>query len=243
MGGLLPWVALIKGLDVDSDAMALVDYLERQITKLGVDIQLGKEFQPQLIREIKPEAVILAMGGIPTIPEIPGMDRSNVFSANDLYRMVKDDLQFIEPGVMRWMTKYWDFIGENVVIIGGTLEGCGLAGFLAERCRNVTLVDKNEILGGEPLMRFPFMRKVTMMPNVRYGEITDKGLSVTTQEGKQQTIIADTVITALSPGLDTKLYHDIKGKAPEVYLIGIDDKEPSSIMNAIGNGYRTARAI
>jgi hypothetical protein len=35
----------------------------------------------------------------------------------------------------------------------------------------------------------------------------------------------------------------MEGKAPEVYLVGADDKEPSSIMNAIGNGYRVARSV
>jgi hypothetical protein len=35
----------------------------------------------------------------------------------------------------------------------------------------------------------------------------------------------------------------MEGKAPEIYLVGIKDKEPGSFMNAIGNGYRVARGI
>jgi hypothetical protein len=68
-------------------------------------------------------------------------------------------------------------------------------------------------------------------------------LSVITKEGKRLTIEADTIITATSPRLNTELLKAIEGKAPETYLIGIEDKEPSSIMNAIGNAYRVARAI
>jgi NADPH-dependent 2,4-dienoyl-CoA reductase/sulfur reductase-like enzyme len=94
----------------------------------------------------------MATGGIPVVPEIKGMERNNVVRMDDLYRSMKDDLEFIEPGIMRGMNRYWDSVGQNVVIIGGTIEGCGLAGFLAERCRNATLVDTDEILGGEPLM-------------------------------------------------------------------------------------------
>ena len=243
LGGLLPWVALIRGLDVDSDVMILADYLKNQITKLGVNIRLGEEFNPSVIREINPDAVILAPGGIPTVPEIPGINRSNVVSIDDLYRKMKDDLELIEPGIMRWMSRYWESIGKSVVIIGGTIEGCGLAEFLVERCRNVTLVDEGTIWGDEPLMRSPSMEKVTRMPEVQYEEITDKGLIVTTREGKRQTIEADTIVTATSPRLNTELLKAIEGKAPEVYLIGIDDKEPGSIMNAIGNGYRIAKAI
>jgi hypothetical protein len=31
--------------------------------------------------------------------------------------------------------------------------------------------------------------------------------------------------------------------APEVYFVGKDDKEPSTIMNAIGNGFWLAQGI
>lgn len=87
------------------------------------------------------------------------------------------------------------------------------------------------------------MEKVIRMPEVKYEEITNKGLTVTTKEGKRQTIEADTIVTASSPRLNTELLKAIEGKAPEVYLIGMGDKEPGSIMNAIGSGYRIAKAI
>jgi hypothetical protein len=87
------------------------------------------------------------------------------------------------------------------------------------------------------------MEKVIRMPEVQYREITDDGLSVTTKDGKKLTIEADTIITAASPRLNSSLYKDLEGKAPEVYLVGIEDKEASSIMNAISNGYRIARAL
>ena len=242
LGGMLRWVALIRGLDVDSDAMILAEYLKNQIIKLGVDIRLGKEFSPSAIQEIHPDAVILAPGCIPTVPDIPGIKRSNVVSVDDLYQRMKDDLELVEPGILRWMSRYWEPVGKNVVIIGGTIEGCGLAGFLVERCRNVTIVDGSEILGGEPLMRFPSLQKVKTIPEAKCEGITNEGLKVN-KEGKSQTIEADTIITATSPRLNTELLKAIEGKAPEVYLLGLEDKEAGSIMNAIGNGYRVARAI
>ena len=242
LGGMLRWVALIRGLDVDSDAMILADYLKNQIIKLGVDIRLGKEFSPSVIQEVHPDAVILAPGCIPTVPDIPGIKRSNVVSVDDLYHRMKDDLELVEPDILRWMSRYWEPVGKNVVIIGGTIEGCGLAGFLVERCRNVTIVDEGEILGGEPLMRFPSLQKVKTIPEAKCEEITNEGLKVN-KEGKSQTIAADTIITATSPRLNTELLKAIEGKAPEVYLLGLENKEAGSIMNAIGNGYRVARAI
>jgi 2,4-dienoyl-CoA reductase (NADPH2) len=243
LGGLLPWIALIKGLDVDRDAIVLADYLKGQITKLGVQIKLGKEFNPSTIQEIKPDAVILAPGYITTVPGIRGMNRSNVFSVDDLYRKMKNDLDFIEPGIMRNMSRYWEFIGKNVVIIGGTIEGSRLAEFLVERCRNVTLVDEDVIWGDEPLVRSPSMEKVKRMPGIQYDEITNEGLSIITGDGERYTIEADTIITASRPRLNTELFDAIESKVAETFLVGFGDKEPSSIMNAIGNGYRIARAI
>jgi 2,4-dienoyl-CoA reductase (NADPH2) len=243
LGGLLRWVAMIKGLDVDSDAMLLSDYLQNQITKLGVDIRLGKEFSSSEIPEINPDAIILAPGGIPTVPEIPGMARGNVVSIEDLYCRMKDDLDLIEPGIMRGMNKYWESVGARVAIIGGTIEGVGLAEFLVERCRKVTLVDENAIWGDTLLLRSPSMEKVTRIPEVRYEQITDTGLVVITKEGKKEVIEADTIITASSPRLNTQLLKAVEGKAHEVYLVGSEDPEPSCIMNAIGNGYRIAKAI
>ena len=92
-------------------------------------------------------------------------------------------------------------------------------------------------------MRFPFMQKVTTIPGVHYEEITDEGLIVTTKECKRQTINADTIITATNPRLNTELLNAIEGKAPEIHLLGIDDTESNSIMNAIGNGYHVAKTI
>ncbi len=243
LGGLLRWVALIRGLDTDSDATILVDYLKNQITKLGVQVRLGKEFDLSLIAEINPDAIILATGGVPAAPKVRGLKGSNVISVDELYRKVKDDLAQVEPGIMRWMNKYWESIGKTVVVIGGTVQGCGIAGFLVERGREVTLVDEDKILGGEPLMRFPSMKKVATLSEIRFGGITRKGLNIITKEGKKQTLRADTIITAANPSPDTELFKAMKGMTPEVYLVGLDDKEPASIMNAIGNGYRIARAI
>ena len=243
LGGLLRWVAVIKGLDVDRDAMVLAEYLKNQIMKLGVTIRLGDEFRPSMIKEINPDVVILAAGNIPTAPDVPGMKNSKVVGIEELYRKLKDDLDLMEPGVMRGMARYWESIGKKVVIIGGTIEGSGMAEFLVERCRDVTIVDEGLIWGDDPLVITPSMEKVTRIPEVQYVEITDKGVIIASKEGKEQTIEADTIITATSPRPNTELHKDIAGIVPEVYVIGIEDKEPSSIMNAVGNGYRLAKVI
>jgi len=144
LGGLLPWVAMIKGLNTDVDVMHLSNYLENQVRKLGVDVKLGKEFNTGILTEINPDAVILAPGRIPAKPRIEGINKRSVINIYDLYYAMKDDLDLIEPAVMRGMGRYWESIGKNVVIIGGTVAGSGLSEYLVEKCRNVTIVDTSD---------------------------------------------------------------------------------------------------
>ena len=77
--------------------------------------------------------VILATGGIPTVPDIPGIDRPNVVKNTDLHRMLKFFLKFIGPKTLRSLTRLWMPLGKKVVIIGGGIQGCELAEFLVKR--------------------------------------------------------------------------------------------------------------
>jgi pyruvate/2-oxoglutarate dehydrogenase complex dihydrolipoamide dehydrogenase (E3) component len=81
-----------------------------------------------------------------------------------------------------------------------------------------------------------------MLTEVKYEEITDKGLTITTTGGKRQTVEADTVVTALPLLPNTELLKSLDGIVPEVYAIG-DCKEPYLIVDAIAEGSRIARAI
>lgn len=75
-----------------------------------------------------------------------------------------------------------------------------------------------------------------------YVEITDKGLTIITREGEQQTIEADTIIPALPLIPDAELLDSLEGKVPELYAVG-DCREPLLIVDAIAYGSRTARSI
>jgi 2,4-dienoyl-CoA reductase (NADPH2) len=248
LGGLLPMAALVKGTKIE-DLPALIRYLKGQINKLGVKTKLGKEVNLSVIEEIKPDVVILATGGIPAVPEIPGINRRNVVSSPDLHRRLKSYLRFLRPGALRWLTRFWMPIGKRVVIIGGGIQGCELGEFLTKRGRKVTIVDTAEVLGEGMVnalmlnLSLWFRRKgVTIMSGVKYVEIADKGLSIITKEGDRQTIEADTIMTAIPLLPNTKLLKSLKRKVPEIYAIG-DCREPRLIADAIADGSRIAQAI
>lgn len=248
LGGLLPLAALVKGLEIE-DLVDMVRYLKTQINKLGVKVRLGKEFTPSLIEDIKPDVVILAMGGVPALPEIPGISRRSVVSSADLHRRLKVYLRFLGPNVLGRLTGFWMPVGKSVVIIGGAMQGCQLAEFLVKRGRKVTVVETSAVLGGEmpvmkirPLLSWLARKGATMMTGVKCEEITDRGLTIITRGGERQTIEADTIVPAMPFKPNNELLKALKGKVPEIYAIG-DCNEPRLIVDAIADGYRIARTI
>lgn len=250
LGGSMPLAAMVKGFDRE-DILGLVRYFKTQITKLGVDIRLGKEATPAVIEEIKPDVVIIATGGIHNIPELPGINGRNVVTSKALHQRLKNFLKLFSPKTLRWLTNFWiPGLGKRIVIMGGNIQGCQTAEFLVKRGRKVTIVETAEKIGDGLLDIFikPHLlnwleeKGVVMLPGVKYEGITDIGLVVTTKEGKRKTLAADTIVSALPLLPNTALGKSLKGKVPEIYSIG-DGKEPQLIVNAIADGARVGRAI
>jgi 2,4-dienoyl-CoA reductase (NADPH2) len=249
LGGLLSLAAMVKGPHPENLPL-LINYLEGQITKMGVKIERGKKADLSVVERIKPDVVFLAAGGTPTVPDIPGINRSNVISGGELHKRLKFFSRFFGPYTLRWLSKFYMPIGKTVVIIGGGIQGCELAEFLTHRNRKVTIVDKAEMMGAgmvdallHHLMIWFGKKGVTMINGVKeYVEITDKGLTIIDKDGKKRTIEADTVVPALPLTPNMALKDAINGKVPEVYAIG-DCVEPGLIADAIDAATKTARTV
>ena len=249
LGGLLPLAALVKGTEVE-DLPAMVSYLENQVEKLGVKVHLGEEFTLSVVEEVKPDVVILATGGLPYVPEIPGIYSRNVVTNTKLHRQLKFFLKFFGPNTLRRLTKFWMPLGKRVVIIGGAIQGCELAEFLVKRGRKVTVVDTAEelcelmpIRNKIKLLKWLPKKGATLIPGIKeYVEINKEGLTIVTGEGKRETIEADTIVTALPLKPNTELLKTVEGKVPEVYSVG-DCREPRLILQAVADGNRIAKSI
>ncbi|MFC2065844.1 FAD-dependent oxidoreductase [Chloroflexota bacterium] len=248
LGGLLSLAALIRGIEVE-DIPAITSYLSRQITKAGVKVRLGEKFTLSAIEEIKPDVVILATGGAHTHLEIPGINGRNVLTTEELHRRAKTFLNLFGPRLLGWLTKLWLPIGKKVVIIGGLIYGCEAAEFLVKRDRKVTIVEESAQLGTKiiemhrPKLLAWLARKGTaMLPEVKYEEITDKGLTITDKNGQKKTIEADTILITIPPKPNDEFLRELEQKVPEVYQIG-DCKEPRLIVDAVGDGSRIGHTI
>jgi 2,4-dienoyl-CoA reductase (NADPH2) len=248
LGGLIPLAALVKGHEGDY-LEELVQYFKNQLSKLNIDVRLGTEATPSLLAQLEPEVVIVASGGIPDVPKITGIKKNIVVSGPKLHAMLKFYLRFFRPKLLGKLSKLWMPVGKQVVIIGGGLNGCELAEFLAKRGRKVTILEASETIGqGVPerkrhsLFRWLGKKGVTMMAGVKYDRITDRGIIITTAEGVSKTLKADTIIPAVPLKPNNELKKKLEGKVPEIYAIG-DCNEPGVIIDATNTAYRVANAI
>jgi 2,4-dienoyl-CoA reductase (NADPH2) len=248
LGGLLPVAALVKGTEIE-DLPAIVRYLKRQITNLGVKLKLGHEVDASVIEQEKPDVLILATGAKPATPDIKGIDKPSVVSSTDLHRRLGFYLRFLKAETLRWLTKFYLPVGKRVVVIGGSIHGCELAEFLTKRGRKVTIVDTAEHLGEgmvDVLLSHLFMwfgrKNVTLFSGLKSIEVTDKGVDIVTGDGEKKTIEADTIIPALPMVRDTGLLKSLEGKVAEIYAVG-DCREPLLIADAIADGSRTTRFL
>jgi len=250
LGGLLPIAAMVKGPHPE-DVMLIVDYLSGQLRKLGVKVQLGKEADVAMVEEMKPDVVFVATGAKQTIADIKGIDHKSVVAGGDLHQMLKFYARFLTPYTLRSLSKaYMPKIGKNVVVIGGALQGCELAEFLAKRGRNVTIVEQAEELGeGMVPALWGYLKiwfnknNVKMMPGVKeYVSIDDRGLTIIGRNGIKMTLKADTFVSALPLTPQPDLAAALEGKVPEVYTVG-DCVQPGLIREAINAGLQTAVTV
>ena len=100
LGGLLPMAMFIKSLE-NENLYEMLRYYRTQLAKLGVTVNLGQAVTPSLVDQLRPDAVVVAAGGSYAMPEIPGIDSSNVLTSAALASRAKLPLRLLGPQNLR----------------------------------------------------------------------------------------------------------------------------------------------
>jgi 2,4-dienoyl-CoA reductase (NADPH2) len=248
LGGSMPLAAMVKGFEIE-DLREVVRFFSVQVKKLGVEVRSGREFDAKALEETKPEVVIVATGGNPTLPDVKGIERKNVIRSADLYGKLRLAIRIFGPKRLRDLTKVWMPVGKRVVIIGGAIQGCQLAELLIKRGRKVTIVETGDDLGRwlvperKTRLFYWFDQKgIERLTGVKLVEINEKGLEIVTRDGQKRLLEADHIIPALPFAENKALMEMIKGKVPEVNCIG-DCAGPGVIPDATRAGWQIGNAI
>jgi 2,4-dienoyl-CoA reductase-like NADH-dependent reductase (Old Yellow Enzyme family)/thioredoxin reductase len=204
-------------------------YLAEQVAKQRVELRLRERFTADMLDDLKPDAVVLATGMRPTIPEIPGADGRHVYFASAVLAGAET--------------------GARVAVIGGEALGCATALHLAEQGKQVTIVSRGTRLVpqlgpsmGDALISDLTARGVAMLTGVEYEEITSAGVVVKTRQAERRIIAADTVVLAVGARPNTELLSAIEAKVPQVFRVG-DCNEPGGIKEAVDDGYRIGLSL
>ncbi|MEZ5573327.1 MAG: FAD-dependent oxidoreductase [Halioglobus sp.] len=162
--------ARIAGLAYEPNER-LVHYLANAVRSLPIAISLNKEADKTSVAAMDPDHIILATGAKRVAPDITGRAQRHVFDGDELrgvlfgnHREAIAKLSLFQQllltvgrwsqllrniHLMRFLSKLWMPIADEVVIIGGGLVGLELAEYLVERRRKVTVLEPATAFGPE----------------------------------------------------------------------------------------------
>jgi 2,4-dienoyl-CoA reductase-like NADH-dependent reductase (Old Yellow Enzyme family)/thioredoxin reductase len=216
--------------DFKEGYVSVTERLSRGLHRAGVRVTLNKEVTPEVIKEMKPNVVVLATGAVRMTLDVPGAEGKNVVQAND-----------VVIGKAR--------VGEEVVVIGGRILGMEVAHSLGRRGKKVSLVTRHRV-GGERKKDFNIYRTlihrlidngVFLYPDSLVFEIRENGVFI---NYNQQLVFlkADGVVMAVGARPENELAAELERSVPEFYMIG-DCVEPRNAMDAIREGAELGRKI
>lgn len=201
--------------------------LGRQVLDAGVDLRLNTLATADYIESEQPDAVIIAVGSEPLVPNIKGIEGENVIIVND-YHHVKEK------------------IGNSVVVLGGGLAGCEVAIHFAREGKKVRLVEMNAHLSPDanirhrPLLLQEIEKVGIEVYTLHKGtEINSTGVLCEGPEGNSVTIEGETIMLALGQRPRRNVVDALWNCAPVVKTIG-DCVKASTITTAIYQGHHAA---
>jgi 2,4-dienoyl-CoA reductase-like NADH-dependent reductase (Old Yellow Enzyme family)/thioredoxin reductase len=207
-----------------------IDQLERRLQKLPIKIIIGKPFSPASLRRGKPDGVIIATGAKPFFPPIDGIHEAKAIS-------VEDALSSSTP------------LGEKVIVVGGGGIGAEVADYLSENGKEVTLIEMREHTALDLVGHLQhFLNKrlrekgVQILTSTKAIRFEKEGLWVEDPQGTKKLGGFDSIVIALGSIPNDELVESLKGKVPEVYVIG-DASKPREVMEALLEGEEIALKI
>lgn len=192
-------------------------FLAKMCRKYKVDIRLNNEVDEKLVEKEKPDVVILATGSESVKLDIKGMNNSKLLRANDV--------------LLGKVT-----FGMKTLVVGGGMVGAETADFLGELGRDVTIIDMLPKIAMDVqdfTRRFMFERYenygVKTITEAKVKEFFEDGITYE-KNGQEFSLRGfDSVVCALGVTSYNPLEEKLKGKIPELYVVGDANKVGNAV--------------
>lgn len=226
LGGRTKLAAMIKHGGPE-DVMPIYNYLTRMVEKLNIPVKLKCEVTPALVRKVAPDAVVVANSSPYYIPQIPGIDRKNVFTIPAMTKLSTVPMKMFGPEALAKMSEKFFPVGKKLLIWGASAEGAQCAEFMRKRGKDIVLVDEGDDLGGliplkykERLAPWFADEDIRIIKHATVTEIGKKKAVVRTKDGRTEEIACDSVMVMLPERRDGAFFEAVKAIVPETYEVG-----------------------
>ena len=226
VGGLLDFASTVKG--PHENLSDLRSYLARQLEVAGVDVVTGTEVDASFIADQKPDAAIIAVGGVRDTLELSETTGTKVIPLPDFLTAE---------------------IGSEVTIVGSNAQAVDAALYLMAQGKHVTMVtpdsmdqfDKGQSNWVKTFVKPMLLaRGMRIWPHAEIVSVGDGEVTIAGETGAEITLSCDAVIEAMDMLPNPSLGEETSGI--EVHVVG-DAAKPWNIAEAIAAGNLAARAL
>jgi NADPH-dependent 2,4-dienoyl-CoA reductase/sulfur reductase-like enzyme len=184
------------------------DNLAQRVAALPIDLRLNTTVTQAVVDEVKPDALIIAIGAQPWMLPVPRDEKAHVVFGADLRQDTK--------------------VGDNVVVVGGGLIGSEEAVALAREGHKVTILEMQDDLAPDcgRMHRINLMHQIETEPNItaatghRCSAIKADCVTAVAPDGSEVSFPADTVIMAAGMRPDNDEVARLRALVPETYVVG-----------------------
>ena len=210
----------------------LLKYFQDEVKESRVRVHLRTEVSADIVKKESPDSLIVAIGGEPKIPGIPGVERDSVMAAPECLKKA--------DGIR----------GRDVVVIGGGDVGCETALMLRRKGKRVSIIEElQELMALEEMKYHTFVmermlkeEEVAVYTSFRVTEIREQSVLVKGPQDEVREIPADLVVIAVGMADSKVRAQELARCCSESHIIG-DAAEPHRIREAVFEGDRVGRSV
>ncbi len=212
-----------------ADIRNLIAYYSTLMGKMNIKV-INEEATPQILKKGKYEAVIVAAGSTPIVPNVPGISGPNVTDALK---------------VLNGTAK----VGKKVAIIGAGIVGTEVGMYLAEQGKEVVVLEMLDTImtGITPDEKVAYEQRISKLKmcfqtGKRLESVSGKKITLIDRFGMQSEMTADTIVLACGFRPNREIIDALDASRIKVVDIG-DCMRPRKILDAIRDGYTAGKLL